>query len=105
MTDLHLSRAPLEVWHGQLDLAINSLKEALELALEIGLPSEIWQINTKLAGLLEKHGDLEKAAKARGTALEIVNSLAAKIPDEAMRATFLKFTSSRGATPAGPRSP
>ncbi len=83
--------AVFEAWDGQLELAIKSLKQALELALEIGLPSEVWQINAKLAELLEKHGDLENAAKARDTALEIVNALAATIPDEAMRTRFLEF--------------
>jgi tetratricopeptide (TPR) repeat protein len=96
--------AVLEVWDGQLERSIKSLREALELALEIGLPSEVWQIDAKLAELLEKHGDLENAVKARDTALEIVNSLAAKIPDEAMRATFLEFARAQGATRVEPAS-
>jgi predicted ATPase/DNA-binding SARP family transcriptional activator len=83
--------AVLEAWDKNLELAIKNLEEALSLALEIGLPSEVWQIDAKLAELLEKHGDLENAAKARDTALEIVNSLAATIPDGATRTTFLEF--------------
>ncbi len=56
--------AVLEAWDKNLESAITSLKEALSLSLELGLPSEIWQINAKLAEVYEKNGDLENALES-----------------------------------------
>jgi tetratricopeptide (TPR) repeat protein len=87
--------AVLETWEKQLEAAIKSLKEALSLSLELGLPSEIWQINAKLAELHEKNGDLEPAQKARDAALNVIQTLANTIPDLEIRITFLEFATGR----------
>jgi tetratricopeptide (TPR) repeat protein len=87
--------AVLEAWDKQLELAIKSLNEALSLSLELGLPSEIWQINAKLAEVYEKSGDLENAQKARDAALNVIQTLANTIPDLEIRNTFLEFATGR----------
>jgi hypothetical protein len=85
------SLAVLEAWDGHLESAIGYLEEAGNLALEMGLSSERWQIEAKRAELFETNGDLERAHEARGCALETVNTLADSIPDEASRTVFLQF--------------
>jgi tetratricopeptide (TPR) repeat protein len=85
----------LEAWNKNLELAINSLNKALSLSLEIGLPSEIWQINAKLAEVHEENGDLEQAQKTRTLALAIVESLAGTILDLEIRKGFLEFARGR----------
>ena len=62
--------------------------------IPMGLPNERWTLEAKLAELYEQHGDLEKSREARGVALEVIESLAEKITDETMRATFEAFAHS-----------
>jgi hypothetical protein len=46
---------------------------------------------------LKDLGKKKQAKEARKRAVEIVQGLAAMIPDEAMRRTYLDFVASRGA--------
>ncbi len=85
------SLAVLEAWDGHLESAIGHLEEAGNLALEMGLSSERWQIEAKLAELFETNGDLEKARESRNYSFAIVNSLADGISDESSRTVFLEF--------------
>ena len=85
------SLAVLAAWDGHLESAIGYLEEAGNLALELGLSSERWQIEAKRAELFEQSGDLERAHEARGCALETVKTLADSIADEASRTVFLEF--------------
>jgi hypothetical protein len=88
------SLAALEAWEGNLGSAINHLQEARALMIPMGLPNERWTLEAKLAELYEKTGDLEKARETRENALGVIDLLAEKIPDEAMRATFVAFAHS-----------
>jgi DNA-binding SARP family transcriptional activator/tetratricopeptide (TPR) repeat protein len=85
------SLAVLEVFDGKLEPAIGHLLDAKDLMIPIGLPNERWTLEANLAELYEQNGDLEKAKEARHCALEIVNTLADSIPDEASRTVFLQF--------------
>ncbi len=85
------SLAVLEAWDGHLESAIGHLEEAGNLALEMNLSSERWQIEARRAELFEANGDLEKARQARTCALEITNALAEGIADATSRTVFLEF--------------
>ena len=87
--------AVLEAWNKNLERVIKDLEAALSLSLELGLPTEIWQINAKLAEVHQEKGDLEEAQKARIQALAVVESLAETIPDLEIRREFLKFAQGR----------
>jgi DNA-binding SARP family transcriptional activator/predicted ATPase len=69
--------------------AIGYLREAAELAAEIGLPEEQWQIQARLAGLYEAAGETAQARLAWAKASTIIQGLAQGIKDEALRARFL----------------
>jgi hypothetical protein len=84
------SLAAFEAWEGNLKSAIQHLLKARALMIPMGLPNERWTLEAKLAELYEKHGDLEKAREAQ-TALQAIDSLAEKIADLEMRATFVAF--------------
>jgi len=83
------SLALLAEWHGQGAQAITHLGEAAELATEIGLPEEQWQIQARLAKVYEAAGETVQARLAWEKASTIIQGLAVGINDEALRARFL----------------
>jgi hypothetical protein len=68
---------------------LESLREAAILANEIGLPGELWQIQAALGELYTSRGEREQAEQAFAQALALVQALAEKIGDEALRTNFL----------------
>ena len=83
------SLAILAEWDGHGRQAITRLREAAELALEIGLPEEQWQIQARLAKVYEAAGELVQARIACVRAATIIQGLADGIEDETLRARFL----------------
>jgi len=83
------SLALLAEWQGQGAQAITHLREAAELATEIGLPEEQWQIQARLAKVYEAAGEPVQARLAWAKASSIIQGLAQGITDEALRARFL----------------
>ena len=83
------SRALLATWDGQSEQAIGHLQEAAQLAADLGLPGERWQIQAALASLHEAIGQQEQARTAFGEAATIIQGLAEGIGDEARRSRFL----------------
>jgi tetratricopeptide (TPR) repeat protein len=79
--------AVLDRWDGDTERAIRHLQEAEALAEEIGLPSELWQVEASMGELHEERGEPEEARGAFARA--IVRELADKIGDEALREGFL----------------
>jgi hypothetical protein len=65
--------------------AIAHLGEALDLASQMGLPGEEWQIAVELAASYTSVEDTEHAAEARGRAERVIATLAARISDPALR--------------------
>jgi hypothetical protein len=59
------SEALLTIWEGKKKRAIDHLREAAELAEEIGLPAEQWQIRVLLEHLYEAEGIKDEALRAR----------------------------------------
>jgi tetratricopeptide (TPR) repeat protein len=83
------SLALLAGWDGHGAQAITHLSEAAELAADLGLPEEQWQIQARLAGLYEAAGETAQAYLAWAKASTIIQGLAQGIKEETLRARFL----------------
>jgi tetratricopeptide (TPR) repeat protein len=83
------SEALLSAWDGQREQAIGHLTEAAQLAAELGLPAERWQIQATLGRLYQVVGEPTQAQAAFGEAATIIRGLAEDIGDEALRTNFL----------------
>ena len=83
------SLATLAVWEGHSEQAIGHLCEAAQLAADIGLPGEQWQIQAMLGRVYEAAGQQAQAQTAFGEAATIIRGLAEGIRDEALRTNFL----------------
>ncbi len=83
------SLAALAAWDGQSEQAIGHLRGAAQLAADLGLPGERWQIQAALGTLYEAGGEQAQARTAFGEAATIIPGLAEGIGDEARRSRFL----------------
>jgi tetratricopeptide (TPR) repeat protein len=83
------SLAVLSESEGNTQTAIDQLYEALTLAEKIGLPGELWQIQSKIGELHERRGEAEQAREAFSGAAQTLRMLAQKIEDEELRERFL----------------
>jgi tetratricopeptide (TPR) repeat protein len=83
------SLAVLAAWEGHSEQAIGHLHEAAQLAADLGIPGEQWQIQAALGSLYEVGGEQGQAHTAFGEAARIIQGLAQGIRDEALRARFL----------------
>ena len=83
------SLAVLADWQGHGEPAIAHLREAAELAADLGLPEEKWQIQARLARVYESEGESAQARLAWEKAATIIQGLAQGIKDEALRASYL----------------
>jgi len=84
--------AVLRKWEGDSAAALEHLQEARELAEEIGLPGELWQIEASLGELHEELGDRDEAHRSYPRAAEIVRRLAGGIQNRELRQRFLSAT-------------
>lgn len=76
-------------WDDDTDLALEYLREAATLALDIGLPGEQWQIESALGELHQSRGEQEKACEAFSRAVDTLEALADGIEDGDVRRSFL----------------
>src|SRR5258708_2012449 len=83
------SLAVLAAWEGHSEQAIGHLRQAAELAADLVLPGEQWQIQAALGSLYEARGEPAPAHTAVGEAARIIGGLAEGIKDEALRTRFL----------------
>jgi ATP/maltotriose-dependent transcriptional regulator MalT len=81
--------AVLARWDGENGEALARLHEAKNLAEELGLPGELWQIWAAVGELYEQRGEREEAHGAFSRAARIVETLAEGIEDEALKEGFL----------------
>jgi tetratricopeptide (TPR) repeat protein len=81
--------AVLSEWEGDTKSAIVQLHEADALGEEIGPPSELWQIRSRIGEIYERRGETDEAQKAFSRAAQTLRDLAAKIGDEELREGFL----------------
>jgi DNA-binding SARP family transcriptional activator len=83
------SLAVLAAWDGHSEQAIGHLCEAAQVAADIRLPGEQWQIQAMLGRVYETVGETVQAQTAYGEAATIILGLAEGIRDEAKRSNFL----------------
>jgi DNA-binding SARP family transcriptional activator/predicted ATPase len=83
------SLALLAAWDGHSEQAIDQLREAAQLAADIGLPGEQWQIQAALGALYEAGDEPAQARTAFDEAVRVIQGLAQGIGDEALRSRFL----------------
>jgi tetratricopeptide (TPR) repeat protein len=83
------SLAVLAAWEGQSEQAIDHLREAAQVAADLGLPAEQWQIQAALGKLYEAAGQQAQAQTAFGEAATIIQGLAEGIGDQTLRTNFL----------------
>jgi tetratricopeptide (TPR) repeat protein len=83
------SLATIAAWEGQNEQAIGHLREAAQLAADLGLPGERWQIQATLGALYEAVGKPAQAHMAFGEATRIIQELAEGIRDEERHSRFL----------------
>ena len=83
------SLAVLAQWDGDTEQAISHLQQAVQLAEEIGLPGELWQLLAALGGSHRSDKNETAVQQAFARAAQVVQSLAARIEDEQQRTTFL----------------
>ena len=83
------SLAVLSESEGDTQRTIDHLHEAHSLAEKIGLPGELWQIQSRIGELYEKRGEDGEAREAFSQAAQTLRTLAQKIGDEELREGFL----------------
>ena len=89
------SLALLSEFEGDTQRAIEHLHEAEALAEKIGLPGELWQIQSRIGEVHERCGEEGEAAKAFSLAAQTLRELAQKIGDEELREDFLSAPQAR----------
>ena len=83
------SLAVLSEFEGDTQRAIKHLHEALTLAEKIGLPGELWQIQSRIGRLHERRGETGEARAAFSRAVQTLRRLAEKIGDDKLKKGFL----------------
>ena len=83
------SLAALAAWKGLSVQAIGHLREAKGLAADHCLPSKQWQIQAALGSVYEAGGAQAQARTAWASVARIIQDLAQRIKDEALRTRFL----------------
>ena len=83
------SLAVLSEFKGDMGRAIEHLHEAWTLAQKIGLPKELWQIQSRIGNLYKRRGEDGEAREAFSRASQTLRTLAGKIGDEELREGFL----------------
>jgi tetratricopeptide (TPR) repeat protein len=83
------SMAVLSEFEDDTRRAIGQLHEARTLAEKIGLPKELWQIQSKIGELHERRGEDGEAREAFSGASQTLRTLAGNIGDEKLREDFL----------------
>jgi tetratricopeptide (TPR) repeat protein len=89
------SLALLSEWEGNMQRAIDHLHEAQKLAEKIGLPGELWQIQSRIGDLHERRGQAAEAREAYSRAAQTLRMLAEKIRDEELRKGVLSAPRAR----------
>jgi hypothetical protein len=93
-------RAALCRWGKNPTAEIGELEAAHALAMELDLPGERWQIAAQLGEAYRSLGDRAKSTAALEEANVIIQSLAVRISDQALRQAFLHAVPRATETPS-----
>jgi tetratricopeptide (TPR) repeat protein len=74
---------------GRLDDAEQELSAALEVAIELANPSQLWKTHAALGGLRRAQNRAEDAGRAYNAAFSVIEAVAADLRDEGLRKAFL----------------
>ena len=77
---------------GKLGEANQEFSKALEIALKIGNPPQLWKTYSAIGNLLKKQGRGKDAIKAYQDAIDIIEGVASELKNEQLKNTFLKST-------------
>jgi tetratricopeptide (TPR) repeat protein len=69
--------------------AEGAFTEALTIAAEIGNPPQLWKTHQALGEFRELQGELEKASSAYANAVGVIEEVASRLEDPALKRTFL----------------
>ena len=83
------AQALLSEFEANKGRAIEYLHEARALAQKIGVPGELWQIQSRIGEIYERGGETGEAREAFSEAAQTLRMLAGKIGDEELREGFL----------------
>ena len=73
----------------QIEKAIDSLKEAIQILEVVGNPRQLWQAHASLASVFGKLGRFSEAQEQWGAAAEIIRNTASGLSDLELREWFL----------------
>jgi len=76
-------------WQGNTRRAIDHLRQAEKLAEKVGLPGELWQIQSRIGRLHERLGQIGEARAVFSRAVQTLRRLAEKIGDDELKKDFL----------------
>ncbi|MGH8972501.1 MAG: ATP-binding protein [Acidimicrobiia bacterium] len=89
-------RAQALAAQGRLDEAEQELSVALEVAIELGNPPQLWKTHAAAGDLRRARGRTEHARRAYGEALSVIEHVAVRLTDERRRETFLQSKQVQG---------
>jgi tetratricopeptide (TPR) repeat protein len=75
---------------GRLNEAEQELSTALEIAIELGNPPQLWKSHAAVGDLRRAQGRTDDARVAYGRALSVIEGVAAGLTDERKRETLLR---------------
>jgi tetratricopeptide (TPR) repeat protein len=71
------------------DHAEQELSTALELAMNLANPPQMWKTHAAIGDLWRAQGRIEDARRAYGHALSVIEAVAARLTDSKLRDTLL----------------
>jgi hypothetical protein len=74
----------------EIDNAVNSLNEAIQVLKEVGNPRQLWQAHASLASGLVRYKRSGDAREHWGAAAEVIQNTANGLSDRELRAGFLE---------------
>ncbi|MFB0500922.1 MAG: tetratricopeptide repeat protein, partial [Candidatus Bathyarchaeia archaeon] len=80
---------------GNMEEAVNLMENALKLALQVGNPPLLWQIQYSMGCLLEKNGNPQEASKHYARAITLIEAVASKLDSAILRSTLLTSQDTR----------
>jgi tetratricopeptide (TPR) repeat protein len=88
----HALRGQVALQAGADERAAGDLAEALDLARRIGYPTLTWQAAHLLGRAQASRGRMEEAAGLARLAVDTIETIAARVPDVALRRSFLAWS-------------